>query len=204
MDTSGDAEKPTDSAAESSCAICAVPKAPRRLHSVCTTCIGDDKKCCLKCHSKLLFMCDPLSSCINVHYTCAFCRTEVQRDVLRGSALFGSNPWCRKTSELWEQHCKDVMRDRFNLNDMLQDAVNALTHSPLDKVTARRRNAILRNARNAYHRTERFLEAYTGYMEFRRAQPMFESEQQARETFVRLAGEFQQSRRHASVDGDES
>lgn len=96
------------------------------------------------------------------------------------------------------------MRDRINLEDMLQDSVNALTHSPLNRLTASRRHAILRNARNAYHRTERFLEAYTGYMEFRRAQPMFESEQEARETFVRLAGEFQQSRRHASVDGDES
>ena len=197
------ANAPSD-AQDISCAICCERKKSKRLHSVCTTCIGDDKKCCLKCHSKLLHLCDPLSSCINVHYECPFCRTEVQRDVLRKSALFGSNPWCRKTSELWEKHCKDVMRDRINLEDMLQDAVNALTHSPLDKVTARRRNAILRNARNAYHRTERFLEAYTGYMEFRRAQPMFESEQQARETFVRLAGEFQQSRRHASVDGDES
>ena len=138
----------------------------------------------------MLYMCDPLSSCINVHYTCAFCRAEVPRDVLRSSALFGSNAWCRKTSELWEKQCIDVIRDRINLEDMLHDAMSALTHSPLQLVTPDRRHEIVINARDSHRFAAEFLMAYDGYMTFRSLQPTFETEQEARETFARLAGSW--------------
>ena len=174
MSTTSDTEAPNN--AGPCCAICAEPKA---LYSICTTCVGSDKLCCLKCHSRLLKMCDPTSSCVAIHYTCAFCRTEVLRDVLRSSPLFNSDEWCRSACALWKQHCIDVMKDRLILENMLSDAVAALAHIPLRNISQSQRHRILMGTRASLLRAADFIQTYDGFMRHRARQPSYQDEQAA-------------------------
>ena len=147
-----------------SCAICCEPK--RRLHIVCKSCRGDDKKCCLKCHSRLLH-----TNGTKVEYTCAFCREQMPFDLLKDTALYGSNAWCRATSQLFERVALVAMRDRSNAVDMLDMAIRGyrnLLHDPSDR-----------------HRIEgeNFMTAHQAFLRFR--VQSFENETQALEELAR-------------------
>jgi hypothetical protein len=169
---------PADTVA--TCAICCDQHRRSKLHMICGTCKGTDKLCCLQCWAKLLTTCDPQSDCLALHMICPWCAQPVPYDKIRASALWDSTAYHRVASGLYYNQMAAIISERHDMRAMLNDAVSALTHSPLHSFDHQRQRAIIAGARRGYRIADSFLAAYDGWRTFRRSLPHFEDEEEVR------------------------
>ena len=187
MATDSEAAIEQDELVASVCAICYEPKKPKRLHMICGVCNATDKKSCLECWSKLLFNCDDLA-CVALHLKCPWCRLPLQQVELKASALYGSNAYNRAAAKLRYDHLSDLVLEREDNQDMLNQAIAALTGVPnLHLRSADIQHRFLQRARVGHQIADSFLNAYGGFQVFRRMHPRMQDRRNA----VQVARDFE-------------
>ena len=104
------------------CAICAEKK--KKTYQLCSVCVGDEKKTCLKCYSKMLFMCPEKSSCTAIHMLCAWCRQEISVDARHTECnkhFTESFYYVKRANELRREQLNTVSMDRDNLLNIFEN-----------------------------------------------------------------------------------
>ena len=109
------------------CAICAEKQ--KKTYQLCHSCIGEEKKTCLKCYSKMLFMCDEKSSCTAIHLRCAFCRQGMIESHMMTECNYFTESfyYVKKANELRIEQLMNVQFDRDNLLNTIENLGRMLT-----------------------------------------------------------------------------
>ena len=104
------------------CAICAEKQ--KKTYQLCSVCVGDEKKTCFKCYSKMLFMCPEKSSCTAIHMLCAWCRQPISADARNtecNTHFAESFYYIKKANELRFEQLQKVSMDRHNLLNTIEN-----------------------------------------------------------------------------------
>ena len=104
------------------CAICAEKQ--KKTYQLCSICVGDEKKTCLKCYSKMLYMCPEKSSCTAIHMLCSWCRQEISvdtRNTERNKHFTESFYYVKKANELRFEQLNKITMDRNNLLNTIEN-----------------------------------------------------------------------------------
>ena len=120
------------------CAICQEKR--KKVYQLCKTCTPDaSKKTCIKCFSKMCFMCEKLS-CLAIHLVCPFCKTGMlQEDLKSAPCLIDSVHYLKRAYELHKERISELIVNRWDLLDSLreQNMENQMNTIMFNQITRR-------------------------------------------------------------------
>ena len=127
------------------CAICQEKR--KKVHQLCKICTPDNsKKICIKCFSKMCFMCDKLS-CMDIHLVCPFCKTDLlKKDLKDPSCLVDSVHFLKRAYSLHEEHILGLINDRQRYRRYIQSSNEQNQMNTIfNQITRRGRNEPMPN-----------------------------------------------------------